>query len=276
MVVKCPYCGISVTNLISHMKGIHTPNIYNEFMDDLKKFIDETKNEIIENKLALTIHELSKIKEIDEETVREAIKYYYPEYFMDHFIYSTQQLFKETKCFCCGNHENLSLFIDNKHTSLLLTDIFVICKNCKTDLLFWTDVTFQIKPITIAHNVDGLHGHTFNIKIKLKVPVFYGTIINLTSLEKRLNILLDQINNTFLNEILPIPTIEWLLLYLFRNLDVTYSISGLKEIYIKDGINEVSMNYDQYKSSKFTKFLYSKIVSDFRDNYTKKFTSKLD
>lgn len=274
MTAKCPYCGISVNNLLFHMKGIHTPNICNEFLDDLKKFIDKTRDEIKENKLSLTIHELSKIKEIDEETLRTAIKYYYPDYYMDHFIYSTQQIFKETKCFCCGGHENLTLFIDDKYINPLLTDVFVVCRNCKTDTLFWTDVTFQIKPITIAHNIDGLHGHTFDIRIKLKVPVFYGTILNLTSLEKRLNILLDEnINNTFLNEILPIPTVEWLLLYIFRNLDVTYSIPGLKEIYIKDGINEVSMNYDQYKSSKFTKLLYSKIVSEFRDNYTKKFTS---
>lgn len=79
-----------------------------------------------------------------------------------------------------------------------------------------------------AHNLinyhgkcERLHGHTYKLAVTLKgVPDSEGMVFDFVDLKKAVNeLVLSKLDHSYINDILPQPTAEYIALWIFNTLD---------------------------------------------------------
>jgi 6-pyruvoyltetrahydropterin/6-carboxytetrahydropterin synthase len=146
------------------------------------------------------------------------------------------------ECFICG--------IDKYHTQMVDSVAMDICWPCQNEIEAGIQMTvFKECRIEIAHRIWGhktcgeIHGHSVKIVIGIRgfMDLRTGMVIDFNSIKLVLQKeIIKKFDHTCLNDILPIPTAEYLAFYIFKQL----KFRNFDVVLVR--IHETENNYVEY------------------------------
>lgn len=148
----------------------------------------------------------------------------------------------EKECLICGQEEH-SYVTPNKI-------VIPICDACRHELKNAQAVVYKKCSIEIAHQIIGhskcgnLHGHTVTVIVGVRgtIDIDTGMVIDFHTLKHYLKKeITDKFDHKYVNEILPIPTAEFMAFYIFKKLEYR----GLDVVSVK--VKETKNNYVEYR-----------------------------
>ena len=150
----------------------------------------------------------------------------------------------EEQCFMCGSSEYHTQMIVDSGLGLN------ICWPCQNEIDAGINMTvFKECTVEIAHKIPGhqtcgtMHGHSTKIIIGVRGPMNLttGMVIDFKSLKTILQKeIISRFDHSCLNDVLPIPTAEYLALFIFKQLNWR----GLDVVLVR--VHETENNYVEY------------------------------
>lgn len=160
-----------------------------------------------------------------------------------------------SECFICGSDEYHTQMIDygNGITSL------DICWPCQNEIESGVGMTVYKKcTIEIAHKLEGhvtcgaVHGHSVDIVVGIKgyLDLKTGMVMDFKSIKQIIQKeIINKFDHTLLNDILPIPTAEYLAYYIFKQLKFrNFNVALIRVHETKD--NYVEYDGDNYNNGR--------------------------
>ena len=151
----------------------------------------------------------------------------------------------EEQCFMCGSSEFHTQMIDAGGPLSL-----DICWPCQNEIDAGIQMTvFKECKVEIAHKIEGhatcgaMHGHSTKIVIGVRgfMNLKTGMVIDFKSLKVILQKeIINRFDHSCLNDVLPIPTAEYLSLFIFKQL----KWRGLDVVLVR--VHETENNYVEY------------------------------
>jgi 6-pyruvoyltetrahydropterin/6-carboxytetrahydropterin synthase len=156
----------------------------------------------------------------------------------------------EDECYLCGS--------DKYHTRVSVidwTNKMKICWGCEEKINKGMEMMTVYKKcrIEIAHRIDGhatcgkVHGHSIDIVVGIRgrLHLKTGMVMDFKTIKHYIKKeVVDRFDHAFLNDTLPIPTAEYLALYIFKKL----TFAGLNVVVVR--VHETENNYVEYKGPK--------------------------
>jgi 6-pyruvoyltetrahydropterin/6-carboxytetrahydropterin synthase len=134
-----------------------------------------------------------------------------------------------------------------------------LCKECESVLRTGAKMTIYKKcRIEIAHKLEGhtkcgtVHGHSIDIVIGLhgQMSVDSGMVIDFNTIKHHIQEeVIDRFDHTYLNDTLPIPTAEFLALFIYTKLKT----GVLRNLLSLVRVHETENNYVEYTGEELTK-----------------------
>lgn len=153
---------------------------------------------------------------------------------------------KEPECFICG--------IDDLHSEFVTEyneNSFNMCVDCQEEIVLEAQMVVHKKcTIEIAHMLEGhltcgtMHGHSVDIVLGIRgcMDLKTGMVIDFKSLKRiTQKEIVDRFDHTCLNDVLPIPTAEYLAFYIFKRI----ASRGFDVAVVR--VHETKNNYVEYR-----------------------------
>jgi 6-pyruvoyltetrahydropterin/6-carboxytetrahydropterin synthase len=144
----------------------------------------------------------------------------------------------EEECYLCGASENI-------YNGL--------CVYCEGFINNRVEMTIYKKcRVEIAHKLEGhekcgtVHGHSVDIVVGFrgKMDVQTGMVIDFNSIKYHIqHEIIDRFDHKYLNDIMPIPTAEFLALFIYQKLNT----GVLKDLLCLVRVHETENNYVEYR-----------------------------
>jgi 6-pyruvoyltetrahydropterin/6-carboxytetrahydropterin synthase len=150
----------------------------------------------------------------------------------------------EEECLVCGGYSSPEEYI-TKDTNINLS----LCEICKDEAQNAEITVFKKCKVEIAHHIPGhlkcgnTHGHSVTIIVGVKgcMNLDTGMVMDFHSLKEIIKKeVVDRFDHKYVNDILPIPTAEFMAFYLFKKLEQR----GIGIVSIR--VQETENNYVEY------------------------------
>lgn len=149
----------------------------------------------------------------------------------------------EEQCFLCGSDQFHTHYGGSKHE-------IHVCWVCQNEIDAGIDMTVSKKcRIEMAHSICGhetcgeIHGHSVDIIVSVRGPMNFmtGMVIDFKTLKYYIQEeIIKKFDHQYMNNILPVPTAEYLAFYIFKQL----KYRNLNVVSVR--VHETKNNYAEY------------------------------